>query len=71
MLSHTQILDILTRVKEGFFGSPPEYEYRPVEREEVLGMTFKKGDDVRDRRTGESCTIIAGYTRYVTKVPGA
>jgi len=37
-------------------------------REELLGLTFQKGQEVRDERTGKIYTVVAG-TRKSIAVP--
>jgi hypothetical protein len=42
------------------------------DREEVLGLEYKKGDRVKDERTGKEYTVIAGTRKSVTvQAPGS
>ena len=68
-IQHRAILDQIQQVKDQFNLGPGKYTHVQIEREVVLGMKFRKGQDVTDKRTGQSGKVIAGYRRAVPKVP--
>ena len=70
-IQHRAILDRIQAVKDKFGSSPLVYERERLDREEVLGLEFKKGDHVRDKRTGKRGRVLAGYKRSLPKVPPA
>ena len=68
-IQHREILDQIQQVRDRHGLILREFKRFAMEREVVLGMKFRKGQDVRDTRTGKTGTIVAGYRRAVPEVP--
>lgn len=43
-------------------------EVKKVDRETLLGLEYREGEEVIDRVTGERGRVEAGTTTYITKV---
>lgn len=68
-IDHQKIIDGMTESKEYWDGKKEKGKLKPSQREEILGLKFKKGEEVKDNVTGKRGTIIAG-SRAITGVQG-
>ena len=68
VIDHRKILTLMDKSKEEILAQKAAYRFANWEREELLQLTYRKGDVVHDRVTGGRGTIAAGARKRVTKV---
>lgn len=69
MLEHSKLLDVIHSVGIAAGELRKQYEYRNVDREQLLDFSFRSGEVVIDKRTGQK-GVVRDVTRVrVTEVP--
>ena len=66
-INHRKVHDLIVQAKKKEPLSEERYRYITPTREEVLGMRYKRGDDIIDLETGEGGEVIGGIRETVTK----
>lgn len=66
-IDHSKVMDHVTASKEYWDRGEEKEKLRVKDREEILGLKFKKGQQVRDKVTGE-VVEIGGGTREAIAV---
>jgi len=59
MISHQKVLDSLKAATYSINKLRKEFSYRTISKEEILGIKFRTGDIIYDRRTGKKGEVIS------------
>ena len=70
-MKHTEILDVVQGVRIREDELRKEFKARRVDREDLLGFTYRTGDKVLDSETGMEGEVIYVTRKRVTKVQGS